>query len=333
MRWTRPAADQPRQRPRSIARSPARSARRSRARAGFSLFEVLVAIGILVAIAAIALPWAWSRLSARDLPESAETLTAILMLARAEAMSSGRLVEVRVRRGESDPSIEVRSTFLDPDRLSLGESSGSELDEAFGFEAEPREDDPAVQPIGASWAVRRLPAGIGLRPIGSGSRAEFEEPDAAIEFAGADLIEALDDEPISIDEGPIDRPIAIYLPDGSNMLAGSWWLEEMPADGMLPAPEDDDRRRLRLSLGDPSGVPRWGEIERVVPRGGMSELDRETNTEAPREPAEAKDPPGRDRGAERRSDRAGRDEGERGSEAGTDEQDQPDDTDDEESTP
>ncbi|MEY3024609.1 MAG: hypothetical protein RJA16_1435, partial [Planctomycetota bacterium] len=139
MRWTRPAADQPRQRPRSIARSPARSARRSRARAGFSLFEVLVAIGILVAIAAIALPWAWSRLSARDLPESAETLTAILMLARAEAMSSGRLVEVRVRRGESDPSIEVRSTFLDPDRLSLGESSGSELDEAFGFEAEPRE--------------------------------------------------------------------------------------------------------------------------------------------------------------------------------------------------
>lgn len=302
-------------------------------RAGFSLFEVLVAIGILVAIAAIALPWAWSRLSARDLPESAETLTAILMLARAEAMSSGRLVEVRIRRGDSDPFIEVRSTFLDPDRLSLGEPSDSGLEEAFGLEDAFGERDRSVQPIGATWAFRRLPTGIGLRPIGSGPRAEFdgEETDAALEFAGADLIEALDEEPIAIDAGPIDRPIAIFLPDGSNMLAGSWWLEEMPADGLLPAPEDDDRRRLRLSLGDPSGVPRWGEIERVVPRG--TGLAGESNTEFPREPAEATDPARRDRSAERRSDRTDRNEIDRASESEPERRDERVDPDDEEATP
>jgi hypothetical protein len=93
----------------AIANRPARSARRMRVRAGLSLFEVLVAIGILVALAAVSLPWAWSRLAARDLPESAETITALLMLARAEAMSTGRLVEVRVRRGEADASIPTGS--------------------------------------------------------------------------------------------------------------------------------------------------------------------------------------------------------------------------------
>lgn len=278
-------------------------------RAGFSLFEVLVAIGILVAIAAIALPWAWSRLAARDLPESAEAMTAILMLARAEAMSSGRLVEVRVRRDESHPSIEVRSIYLDPDRLSLEESPEPDLDEAFGMDDSGGEGLSAARVIGASWAVRRLPAGIGLRPIGDGPRAEFDDADAdaAFEFAGADLIEALDDEPTSIDLTPIDRPIAIFLPDGSNMLAGSWWLEEIPADGLLPAPEDDDRRRMRLSLGDPSGVPRWGGIERIVPRGGMTGLDVETNTEIPSETPEAPSADRRERRTETRADPVARD--------------------------
>lgn len=255
----------------AIANRPARSARRMRVRAGLSLFEVLVAIGILVALAAVSLPWAWSRLAARDLPESAETITALLMLARAEAMSTGRLVEVRVRRGEADasipnPSMEVRSSYLDPDRLSFEEGSAAELDEAFEF-ADADQDAPTSR-IGASWSRRRLPAGIGLRPIESGSRREFDVPefDAAVEFAGSDLIEALD-EPERLDVGPLDRAIAIFLPDGSNILAGMWWLEEVPADGVLPDPQDDDRRRMRLSLGDPSGVPRWGELERIVPRG------------------------------------------------------------------
>jgi hypothetical protein len=255
----------------AIANRPARSARRMRVRAGLSLFEVLVAIGILVALAAVSLPWAWSRLAARDLPESAETITALLMLARAEAMSTGRLVEVRVRRGEADasipnPSMEVRSSYLDPDRLSFEEGSAAELDEAFEF-ADADQDAPTSQ-IGASWSRRRLPAGLGLRPIEAGSRREFDvdEFDAAVEFAGSDLIEALD-EPERLDVGPLDRAIAIFLPDGSNILAGMWWLEEVPADGVLPDPQDDDRRRMRLSLGDPSGVPRWGELERIVPRG------------------------------------------------------------------
>lgn len=292
-------------------------------RAGFSLFEVLVAIGILVAIAAIALPWAWSRLAARDLPDSADAMTAILMLARAEAMSSGRLVEVRIRRGESHPSIEVRSAYLDPDRLSFEDGSASDFDEGFGFAEPSRGDDGPSRPIGASWAVRRLPAGIGLRPIESGVRAEFggEDTDAGVEFAGTDLIEALDDEPIALDAAPFDRAIAIFLPDGSNMLAGSWWLEEIPADGMLPAPEDDDRRRMRLSLGDPSGVPRWREIERIVPRGGMAGLEAETSTGIPREPVEAVVRDRRDRRAETRPDPARRNAADDVSKPGADDAD------------
>lgn len=265
-------------------------------RAGLSLFEVLVAIGILVALAAVSLPWAWSRLAARDLPESAETITAILMLARAEAMATGRLVEVRVRRGEgslADPSIggrtlELRSTYLDPDRLSFEEGSGTDLDEAFGFAGSGSDDAGPTTPIGASWSLRRLPRGIELSPIEAGPRREFDAPefDAAAEFAGTDLVEALDRGPEAIATGPIDRAIAIFLPDGSNILAGMWWLEEVPADGVLPDPEDDDRRRMRLSLGDPSGVPRWSEIERIVPRGVG--IEPPASSESPREAREAR---------------------------------------------
>lgn len=263
-----------------------------------SLFEVIVAIGILVALAAISLPWAWSRLAARDLPESAETITAILMLARAEAMATGRLVEVRVRRGEggrsaADPSIgvplEVRSSYLDPDRLSFEEGSGEDLDEAFGFAGSGSDDEGPTAPIGASWSLRRLPPGIGLRPIEAESRREFDaaEFDAAAEFAGSELVEALDEESPLLDAGPIDRAIAIFLPDGSNILAGLWWLEEVPADGVLPDPADDDRRRMRLSLGDPSGVPRWSEIERIVPIG----IEPPPASESPRERREAQPEP------------------------------------------
>ncbi len=313
MRWNRPAADLQRSRSKTIARRPARSVRRARARAGLSLFEVLVAIGILVALAAVSLPWAWSRLAARDLPESAETITAILMLARAEAMATGRLVEVRVRRGEgslADPSIEgrtleLRSTYLDPDRLSFEEGSGTDLDEAFGFAGSGSDDAGPTAPIGASWSLRRLPPGIGLRPIEAESRREFDSPefDAAAEFAGTDLVEALDRGPEAIATGPIDRAIAIFLPDGSNILAAAWWLEEVPADGVLPDPEDDDRRRMRLSLGDPSGVPRWSEIERIVPRGVG--IEPPASSESSREDREARPEPNADSG------RASRDEARR----------------------
>lgn len=289
----------------AIANRPARSARRVRARAGLSLFEVLVAIGILVALVAVSLPWAWSRLAARDLPESAETITAILMLARAEAMATGRLVEVRVRRGETeaslaDPSIEVRSTYLDLDRLAIEDAFEPELDEAFAFAESDRQGDGASRTIGASWSLRRLPAGIGLRPVEAGSRREFDPPefDAAAEFAGTELIEALEGEPEAVGPGPIDRAIAIFLPDGSNMLAGAWWLEEVPADGVLPDRENDDRRRMRLSLGDPSGVPRWGEIERIVPR----QIERSIPTQA-ESPREATPPRTAERAAERQDTR------------------------------
>jgi prepilin-type N-terminal cleavage/methylation domain-containing protein len=64
-------------------------------RLGLSLLELLVAIAIVAAIAAVALPWTWNRLNRATLPETADRIAAVLLLARAEAMRSGRLVEVR----------------------------------------------------------------------------------------------------------------------------------------------------------------------------------------------------------------------------------------------
>jgi len=282
-----------------------------RHRLGLSLLELLVAIAIVAAIAAVALPWTWNRLNRATLPETADRIAAVLLLARAEAMRSGRLVEVRVEPiGDAGdfgnpgdlvdlgrPGFErtrLRARYFDPDTLeptpfledsiegdlasvlepTMGEDASME---AFGVGDGNGENRPAMDLIAGSWAVLELSEDLRLRPdlgrpreefVGdAGSRAAGEPP--AIDPTFADLADlAAEFDPMQADaesEPMAARPMAIFLPDGSNVLAGSWWLEERPAGDDLPPPELDRRRRVRLDFDDAAGLPRRGEIERIVP--------------------------------------------------------------------
>jgi prepilin-type N-terminal cleavage/methylation domain-containing protein len=270
-RWTCPTAADPRP-----------------CRLGLSLLELLVAIAIVAGLAAVVLPWTWSRFSRATLPETAERISATLLLARAEAMRSGRLVEVRFEpRGETssfdpddfgDEADRLRVRYFDPDDFEA--DALASLDE--GFDAPRREfgddadasspdraDDDRTDAISGSWTVLTLPEDLRLRPRIGGDREEFTASDVAstsmseLDGAFAELEEDA--------EGPIDdpesvaQPMAIFLPDGSNVLSGSWWLEERAPDDGLPPPEFDRRRRIRLDLTDAAGMPRRGDIERVVP--------------------------------------------------------------------
>jgi len=280
-------------------------------RLGLSLLELLVAIAIVAAIAAVALPWTWNRLNRATLPETADRIAAVLLLARAEAMRSGRLVEVRVEPIDAagDPGdsgdlvdlgrpgsarIRLRARYFDPEALeaapfredpiegdlasvlepAMGEDASME---AFGVGDGTGENRPATDLIAGSWAVLELSEDLRLRPDLDRPREEFvgdaggraADGPPAIDPTFADLADlAAEFDPMQADaesEPMAARPMAIFLPDGSNVLAGSWWLEERPPGDDLPPPELDRRRRIRIGLDDAAGLPRRGEIERIVP--------------------------------------------------------------------
>ena len=256
-------------------------------RLGLSLLELLVAIAIVAAIAAVALPWTWSRLSRATLPETADRVVATLLLARAEAMRTGRLVEVVfIPAGDetaSDSGLapdplgserdRLRVRHFDPDAFDataaeiLGEGLaadpvGAERDDLpmNGSSSMPVADADAVR---GSWTALALPEELRLRPHVGGTRREFAgEGDP--EDPSEDPFASLADDSFEPTER-VARPMAIFLPDGVNVLAGSWWLEERAPRDRLPPPELDRRRRVRLDLGDAAGMPRKGEVERIVP--------------------------------------------------------------------
>ena len=63
-------------------------------RSGFSLLELLIALSLILAMAALTLPVVSRTLAARDFESTVDRLTHQLRLARAQAQVSGRAVEV-----------------------------------------------------------------------------------------------------------------------------------------------------------------------------------------------------------------------------------------------
>jgi prepilin-type N-terminal cleavage/methylation domain-containing protein len=62
---------------------------------GFTLLEVLLVIGLLAALAALAMPVMFGELSRRELTESAENVRSLVVMARANAMISGNRYRIR----------------------------------------------------------------------------------------------------------------------------------------------------------------------------------------------------------------------------------------------
>ena len=158
--------------------------RRSR-RPGVTLLELLVAIALLVALAAIALPSLITDLDERAFVAAVDVTHRQLLLARAHAQATGRSVELVF---DARPS-RVEARLFDPARL------GAERDEVseFDVDLDAVDDDDLV--IHESWAYRELPVGVQVtRPTPNGEESA----------------------------GPLR--LAVYLAVGSALFAPPFWI-------------------------------------------------------------------------------------------------------------
>lgn len=165
----------------------------SRTRRGVSLIELLVGIGIVLAVAAVVIPWTAGWLGGRELDHAEDGLAMQMVMARAAAREEGRPVEVVAERDGSGSRVKARWMSHGEDDAARGEvvRNGS---------------------IDASWASMQLPQGV---RVALGIESAFETSpslDAAVPFAGESLDEA---EEI----GARGQTLAIFLPDGTVFFA------------------------------------------------------------------------------------------------------------------
>jgi len=164
----------------------------TRVRRGLSLVELLVSIGVVLAIAAIVIPWTAGWLGGRELDNAEDNLTMQMMMARAAAREEGRPVEVVA---EFDGiSSRVHARWM---------ASGEDSDGAFERSG-PRDERGEVagdSSIDASWASVKLPHGVcvALGLADQGARASRDDASASGASNGG--------------------TIAIFLPDGTVFFA------------------------------------------------------------------------------------------------------------------
>ena len=195
---------------------------------GLTLFEILLALALLAAMAALTLPSVMNSLNERAFITSADLLRDQLLLARAYAQAEGETVEIRVVTSSNL----VESRLFRPGRgaaLRNGELPG----ETFTLD----DEDDADLEIAEGWALRHLPPRITLRrtPPRDSSLSEAElkyliEVDPGPEGTARE------------DTQPVIR-LAVFLPDGSALLGASVWLS------------DEDGRVGRLGVNTFTGLP------------------------------------------------------------------------------
>lgn len=214
-----------------------------------TLLELLIALTLIVALGAIAFPMLVDQLPGRRYDEAAEMLVQQCGLARAHAQREGIIVElvcepetgrVTARRSALNDAIGVGDDRDDGSSL-LG-MAGGEDDAAFMGEGEDGamasaapggdwlEDDEAEQRIiAAGWAVYRLPNRLRLtlsapaeEPSGDmGSAEALARLEAEVR---ADLEDAEARAMADLQGGEAPFRIAVFLPDGSALVARPAWL-------------------------------------------------------------------------------------------------------------
>jgi len=165
-------------------------------RRGLSLVEILVAIGIVIAIAAIALPWTLGWLGSRELDDAGDRIAMQMLMARAAAREEGRAVEVVASDTDGQRSIEAR--WIDLAGIDDGEgvSRGDFL----------TKDGFPQSSIDAEWASFSLPHGMSLAVDAVN---DDEAPDASSEDGAND----------DADGTFAGQTLALFLPDGTVLTA------------------------------------------------------------------------------------------------------------------
>lgn len=199
----------------SVTRAPAR---------GLTLIEILIAVGIVVALSAIVLPIASWSFRLRPLEGARDGIESVVLQARAHARIEGRPVEVRLLDGRLEArwfDVTSASTGDDPDGFdqSAPEEGGGEFDAV----------DDSMIPM--TWARRALPEGIEFLPLDehmerleSRDAFGFESIDDGIEASGGFDPSVLD---------PIPLRLAVLLPDGGALVLEPVVLLDSEGVGLL----------------------------------------------------------------------------------------------------
>ncbi len=247
---------------------------RSHAR-GLTLIEILVALGLLLALSALVLPvtsWAF-RLGA--LESARDGVEAIILRSRAEARLDGRAIEL----GFVDGRFEAR--WFDPSTASLDEDIESDWLAAVEVDATDLEEDFRIL---APWARRPLVPGIAFVPL-----EEFLLERSSFEPFGVD-----EDEPPAF-ENDLDMPtgflrIAVFLPDGGALIGDGFVLREEGSPPLLVEIDPWTARPIIAVLPPDTFDDGLGEEEEAIEEGesGMEPFDS-GDTDQP--PADFQEPP------------------------------------------
>ena len=204
-------------------------------RRGLTLLELLIAIGLVVALGALVFPTMMGRQRQRTFDSTIQIIRDQLLLARAHAQATGEPVEVMYY--SEAPHVEAR--MFRPERAAsrFGDADGSAA--MLDFSEEPDED--LLIPEG--WAYRHLAEGVQItrtppQEIEDGYDDSFGSFDddlgAYFDDASASLVQ---------DQPPRIIRLAVFLPDGSALLGEGVWVV------------DNDGRARRIEVNPWTGLP------------------------------------------------------------------------------
>ncbi len=231
-------------------------------RGAFTLFEVLVAIALLIAAASLAAPALARRMGAALFDESTRQLEGAIALYRAEALREGRAIALIAQpardglrllgrpigddeepvEGVVDASGTVEGWFVSP-----GESAGS----VWGSAVSQGEIPVFVLPSGVRVSAERpVPTeAIGLGVASAGAGVGLSRLDGGFEA-----------------EADVPLTIAVFLPDGGALETAPFW---------LIGPEG---RSVEVRISAATGKATLRGVRAVAPTGGA----RSTAFEVPR---------------------------------------------------
>lgn len=218
----------------SIVNAPCAHAlmRGGRRRAGFTLTEMLVVVGIIVVLASIATPAIISMNKGRKVREAAQFLQGTLVRARDDAVASGIPVGIQLILDDNDNElvraillVEARGAFADGTchivRTAVNSSSPTPLEYKFEPDLNPQNDTtkPCKLVVGynVNWSVFKGTNGV----------IRFEDSGPIYEFYG------LDAQHLLLKENGLLPPCSVYTPPLDPSAGGPPTLAAGPFDTHL----------------------------------------------------------------------------------------------------
>ena len=204
-------------------------------RRGLTLLELLMAIGLVVALGALVFPTMMGRQRQRSFDSTIQIIRDQLLLARAHAQATG--VPVEVMYYSEAPHVEARMFRPERDASRLVDADGSAAMLSFGEVP----DEDLLIPEG--WAYRHLAEGVHVTKTPPQELQDgYDDPFGSFDD---DLGAYFDDASASLglDQPPPTIRLAVFLPDGSALLGEGVWVV------------DNDGRARRIEVNPWTGLP------------------------------------------------------------------------------